>query len=287
MSGFSTGWLALREPADARARAHGLAARLAAAFADRDEISVIDLGAGTGANLRYLAPRLGGRQRWTLVDDSPELLAAVAGASHEWAQARSLTSPGPATLRWQGDDLDCRAAPRLLDVGELDALDAAQGTLVTASALLDLVSRPWLQRLAAWSAARRAPCLFALSYDGRIDLTPAEPLDAELAALVNRHQGRDKGFGPALGPAAVAAAIDAFATHGYALERAGSDWRLDGADRALTAELLRGWAGAATEIAPERAAEIAPWLERRLAANADGALRAVVGHEDLLAWPER
>jgi hypothetical protein len=189
MSGFTSDWLALREPADHRARAPGLAARVGAAFGEHEEIAVIDLGAGTGANLRYLAPRLGRRQHWTLVDDTPALLAAVGAASHDWARALSLTIPSrSAALHWQGDGLDCDAVVCRHDLTELDTLDLPEGALVTASALLDLVSAPWLQRLAARAAGAHATCLFALSYDGRIALTPADPLDAEIASLVNRHQ---------------------------------------------------------------------------------------------------
>ena len=64
--GFSSEWLALREPADARARDAGLsvqlAQRLLLARRARAESPVparfIDLACGTGANLRYLAPPL-------------------------------------------------------------------------------------------------------------------------------------------------------------------------------------------------------------------------------------
>jgi len=80
LSGFDPGWLALREPADARARDRGLAARLAAAFAGRESIRVTDLGCGTGANLRATAPLLPPRQPWTPVDHDPALLAAPRAA---------------------------------------------------------------------------------------------------------------------------------------------------------------------------------------------------------------
>ena len=67
--------------------------------------------------------------------------------------------------------------------------------LVTTSALLDLVSETWLERLAVEIAARAIPLYAALSYDGRIALTPADPLDAAMVAAVNAHQRTDKGLG--------------------------------------------------------------------------------------------
>ncbi|HKH34927.1 MAG TPA: hypothetical protein VKA80_12340, partial [Beijerinckiaceae bacterium] len=64
MSGFSADWLALREPADHRARNRELLAQLRARFAGQEAVTVVDLGSGTGSNLRACAPQLAPRQRW-------------------------------------------------------------------------------------------------------------------------------------------------------------------------------------------------------------------------------
>jgi hypothetical protein len=45
-------------------------------------------------------------------------------------------------------------------------------------------------------AAHALPVYAALIYDGRIDLSPADPLDAAIAPAVNAHQRSDKGVGP-------------------------------------------------------------------------------------------
>ena len=57
MTGFSPEWLALRAPADARARAGSLLPDISG----RRKVKVIDLGAGSAGNFRFLAPRLHGR----------------------------------------------------------------------------------------------------------------------------------------------------------------------------------------------------------------------------------
>lgn len=289
MSGFDGAWLTLREPADSRARSSAFDTRLRGFLGSRSEmIEIVDLGAGTGANLRYLAPRLGGRQRWTLVEKDPALLGAISRASQNWARGAGLAVTGSSSvLGMSGGGLRLDATLREADLAEaLDDLPLPRAALVTASALLDLVSRAWLERLAARCAAARAPALFALTYDGRSSLEPAESFDAEIVELVNRHQQRDKGFGPALGPRAAPVAQERFAAEGYGVEQAPSDWRIDSNDQELLAGLLRGWAEAATETAPERAAAIASWLERRLATNAAGRLAATVGHTDVLALPK-
>ena len=79
-AGFSADWLQRREPFDAAARAATaprlkLQQRLVAwRPSGNAPLRVIDLACGTGANLRWLAPQLGGRQQWLVVDHDAALL---------------------------------------------------------------------------------------------------------------------------------------------------------------------------------------------------------------------
>ena len=241
------------------ARAEALVDALREAIGARCDI--LDLGAGTGANARHLAPRLGGAHAWTLVDHDAALLA-------------TLPASLPAGLDWRALGHDLRG---------LATLQVPAQGLVTASALLDLVSADWMTALAARCARASAAGFFVLTYDGRIAFDPPHPDDGRVRALVNRHQRTDKGFGPALGPGATDAAQDAFTAHGYRCVRAASDWRLDGADASLQAALIEGWADAAIDLSPADAARVDAWRDARRAGAAT--TRLTVGHEDLLALP--
>jgi trans-aconitate methyltransferase len=70
----STEWLALREPADAAARAADLVEHLRRALPATDLRVIHDLGCGTGAMARWLAPLLPGPQHWVLHDRDRDLL---------------------------------------------------------------------------------------------------------------------------------------------------------------------------------------------------------------------
>ena len=142
------------------------------------------------------------------------------------------------------------------------ALDGAVD-LVATSALLDLVSAAWLERFVIECAARRLPVYAALSYDGRASLDPADPLDEKIVAAVNAHQRTDKGFGPALGPAAAPTAIERFERLGYAVVQGASDWVFRPGDRDIQNETLSGWAAAAREIGDPPLADAIGWLTRR------------------------
>jgi hypothetical protein len=263
MGAFSTDWLALREPADHAARSAALTDRVRSRLPPG--IGVLDLAAGTGSNLRYLATRLVPPQRWLLVDHDEALLAEV-------RRGRPVEDPG-VTLRWA-------------DIGNLTDDLFEDRALVTASALLDLVSASWLSTLAERCHAHGATVLFALTYDGRIECTPGEPEDQRVRDLVNRHQGTDKGFGPALGPGAASAAARCFSALGYEVRREPSDWVLGSESAELQRQLVNGWASAAGEIDPAANNWLREWRDRRLAHVEAERSRFVVGHLDLAGWPK-
>ncbi len=285
MSGFSTEWLALREPIDERARAAELIQPLSRWRGNTERIRVLDLAAGTGANFRFLAPLLGGEQAWLLADHDPGLLAALPSAMAQWASRKgfAIDSGG---RRVRGGAFEAEILTLRCDLSrDLGCLPWEDCRLVTASALLDLVSEAWLSNLAEHCRAARAATLFALTYDGRMRWDPEEPPDGHVRMMVNGHQLRDKGFGPALGPTADAKAHQILASSGYRVTSGCSDWRVTPDEKAVQTALIEGWELAAREMVPERGADLAIWRQSRIAHIAAGRSRLTVGHRDLLAVP--
>ncbi len=287
MGEFNQAWLALRESADAQARAGDLPLLLRPHLAREDPLMVLDLGCGTGSNLRLLAPSLGGAQRWQCLDADPELLARVEIETRTWAGAAGYAwDERNRVLSRPGTDLSCGIETRRLDLAQsLEDLPVAGVGLVTASALLDLVSEEWLVGLVARYAAARTPMLMVLTYDGRAVFEPPLSLDSHVIDLINVHQRRDKGFGPALGPTANARLAALASAYGYRVEVRTSDWTIGRSNRVLQTALIDGWCDAACEQTPAAAPEIRHWREARLAAVARGCSRIRVGHRDLLAIP--
>jgi hypothetical protein len=257
-------WLALREAADAAARSAEVLSAVAAALPTRRPLRVVDLGTGTGSNVRYLAPRLPRPQDWLVVDRDPQLLDEL-------------------TRR-----VDVPLATRATNLGSLTDDLFTGRDLVAASALLDLVSESWLTSLAHHCRGVGAAVLFALTYNGESQCTPIEPEDEFVRTLMNRHQRQnDKGFGRAAGPDATNVTERVFRNAGYSVTRGSSDWILDASAGALQRPLVEGWAEAAIEMAPDERSTIDAWLRRRLRYIADNRSRIVVGHEDLGAWIAR
>lgn len=270
MSAFTQDWLGLREPADRRARDAGLLAAVASHVASMRSLVVTDLGCGTGATLRALAPRLAQPQRWRLVDHDPALLARAQRA------ADGLPGAGPVSVE------PLRANLR----DEIEAVIALEAQLVTTSAFLDLVSAAWIDRLVGALARHRRPFYAALSYDGRAGCLPADPLDAPVLSAFSHHQRRDKGLGGALGPDAAAATVGALETAGFAVRTARADWLLEPHEAELQRQLVLGWHQAVAETGRLPATALDRWLAHRLAAVDEGRSRLQVGHLDLWAVPQ-
>jgi SAM-dependent methyltransferase len=261
VSGFAPEWLALREPYDLQARSAVLADRFAQALGPAPRVA--DLGCGTGANLRYLAPRLAPGQRWLCVDRDRGLLALA-----DEAHGRLRKAGWQGAARFEAHDL-------------ATGLEAVSAVGVTASALLDLTSAAWLARLARH--CRQTALLFALSFDGRLAWDPMLAEDALIRDRFVAHQRTDKGFGPALGPDAAGHLAGLLEAQGHRVTTATSDWRLGPDDRQMLAAVLEGVIAAAAAIENDHA--LVEWAGLRQTQLARGTLGLVVGHVDLLALP--
>jgi SAM-dependent methyltransferase len=278
MSGFSAEWLGLREPVDHGARATGVAARVRAAFAGHSEVVVVDLGCGTGSNLRATFELLPPEQIWTLIDYDLQLLMAARATLSRWAD--QATASGDQLILNKGSRR-LKVAFRQVDLNlDLDtALDVGTGKacdLVTASAFFDLCSSAFMERMAHVVAQRKAKFYTVLTYNGEQSWTPAHPADAEMVAAFHHHQRNDKGFGPAAGPDSAAALARAFQAAGYRVHEGDSPWKLGVSEQRLVDDLAHGFAGAVAETQQVSAPAIGVWRSLRRTG-------ARVGHTDTFA----
>jgi hypothetical protein len=263
------GWLALREPADAAARALELAERLGRQPPATGGWLIHDLGCGTGAMGRWLAPLLSGPQHWVLHDHDADLLKVAV-----------VRLPGSAA-----DGAIVSVEARRSDIAGLHTEDLAGASVITASALLDVLTEEELARLIGVCAGVGCPLHLTLSVVGRVELVPSDALDRRIAAAFDAHQRRVTERGRLLGPDAVPFAVAEFARRGFEVVVRSSPWRLSAARADLIAEWLTGWVAAACEQEAELAAAADSYARRRLAQATSGDLAVTVDHADLLASP--
>ena len=282
MTGFSAQWLALREPADHRARDIGLQNQV---VHDLDRLArvrpgalkLMDLGSGSGSNLRALAPHLPAIQHWTLVDYDPTLLSAARSALIHWAD-QVVSDLDTLTLTKQGKhlsvDFRCEDLSSNIETVLTQPVD-----LVTAAAFFDLVAVDWLKRFCGLLSA---PLYTVLTYNGTEVWSPPEPTDAAMLKAFHVHQQTDKGFGSAAGPTAASAMEALLRARGFAVSCAPSPWKLNKNDRLLIDQLATGSAGAVRETGLVSPQDIDAWQRSRSLATT-----CEIGHTDLYARPRQ
>ena len=263
MSGeFSSTWLGLQEPADAEARATDLLSALRQHGGPR---VIRDLGCGTGSLGRWLAPRLPGPQHWIMEDRDPALLAHAAAS-----MVTAAADGSPVTVE-----------TRQGDVTALTGAELAGTSLVTCSALLDILTTAELDAIAVALAEHRTTALFTLSVVGEVTFDPPDEWDTMIADAFNDHQRRTVAGRRLLGPDAPAAAAALLTGRGARVSIRPSPWRLGPKQAALAAEWLAGWTSAAADQRPDLPVD--DFRRRRFAAVEAGELTITVGHQDLLA----
>lgn len=260
------GWLAARVAADSAARATTLSTLLPELsnylieVADHEGIlEIIDLGAGTGANQRWLAPRLPFRQRWIHLDHDPLI---------------SRLQPLPNQTMIIDGSVDSLA---LLLAGRKGGR-----WLVSCSALLDVLTTAQLDAVCRALIDNQVPALFSLTVTGTLRVVPSDPADQILLEAFNDHQRR----GGRAGPEATSSTITTLRTAGFTVRCQETPWRLTAASsQAFVEQVLRERLDAAVAQVPGLAPTAAAWLGLRTAQLALGVLRMNLGHIDILALP--
>lgn len=280
MSEFSSQWLATREAADHRSRNLALRGQLNALLTssrsnDSQPLRIIDLGSGTGSNLRGLAPHLDSDQHWTLTDYDAKLIEASRLALTAWADSSDASTDTVLHLKKSGKriqvDFLCTDLSK-----NIETILEQPADLLTAAAFFDLVAEPWLER---FCSALCTPLYTVLTYDGTEQWIPKHPADQEALRAFHAHQATDKGFGLAAGPRAVDIMQRRLLDYGFQVSIAPSPWELDQThDSELIHALATGSAQAVGETGLLDAATLASWKTARQEAHA-----CTIGHWDLLA----
>jgi SAM-dependent methyltransferase len=280
MTGFSAQWLALREPADHRARDRTLQNKVCEQLAnvartEQRAVRLIDLGCGSGSNLRALATSLPEQQHWTLVDYDPLLLAAARAALIAWAD-EVINDSTTLTLRKNNKILEIEFSQ--VDLArDIERVLAWPADVITAAAFFDLVAESWLVR---FCQALRTTLYTVLTYDGSEQWLPPHSADSAMLKAFHAHQKTDKGFGVAAGPDATSVMQRELTARGFQVTLASSPWKIDQTEAAFIHALATGSAAAVRETGLLNELEVNQWLTARMSAQ-----HCMVGHWDILATP--
>ena len=171
------------EPArafDMRARNPVVMNAVFGAFRNKQRLRITDLGCGSGSTLRALSPKLAAQQNWRLVDYDNALLeraADSAAALNVHVETVATDLDRELERCWTGSPIWSRPPPCSISSPNLD------------------------RRLVDEAAQRKLSVYAALSYDGRIEMTPAASAGRSRRARRQSASVRRQRLWPALGPA--------------------------------------------------------------------------------------
>lgn len=276
MTGFSSQWLSLREPYDHAARNQKLQEQFLRHIHAQDGLlTLMDMGSGTGSNLRALAPLIKRDQHWILCDIDAALLVAARAALLDFF---SYSSVHDDVLYGMCGAAQVKVTFQQCDLAQdIETILAQPCDMVTAAAFFDLASEAWMAR---FSKALRSDFYTVLTYDGREIWHPSHAADEAMLRAFHLHQASDKGMGPAAGPRAHAC-LKTFLAHTHDIYEGQSDWVLDTSARPLITALAEGSADAVRATSQLDENDIAAWCTAHQQVES-----CIIGHYDLWA-PQR
>lgn len=286
---FATDWLHERYRFDVAARNPKVEAACLQYLARHPNISIIDIGAGTGANFIYLSEKLPQSQQWALVELNPSLLKRARERLKIWAAAKGYA------VREERQSLDFQRNEQHIHVQFLQGsflelpqlLQPEQYHLVTASAVFDLLSAQMLSKLIQTFHQNRLALLATLNYESMAYL-PTDAEDGHWIGLYEAHMQREQDFGRALGPE-----CSDFLENGYAqlptaqVIRAPSRWQIEPTDSFMHVHMLQFLEKSLLEMTSmgHSGKGLDTWLQRKKAQLQARQLRLSVTHSDLFIAP--
>jgi len=282
MSGFSSHWLSLREPVDHASRSAVVQAAMLDCLRQRHgdalrSLRLIDLGCGSGSNMRALVGLLGDAQEWTLVDYDQALLDVSRELTTQWADVVIADQSDCLQIRKAGKTVTIRWLKADLNQALESTLASHPHDMVTAAALFDLISPAWIER---FCRQLTTPFYTVLTYDGRSVWSPPHQEDGAVLAAFHSHQTTDKGFGAAAGPDAANVLAQCLQAEHFAVVRGDSAWHLDSRHRPLLDLLHEGMVQAVEQTGQVDLARLKEWAAFRL-----NTTQCLIGHEDTFAIP--
>ncbi len=260
-------WLQQRFLFDNRARDHALLQQALQLLHNKPAARVVDLGAGTGNNALFLAPRLPRGCELTVVEQHDYLLQAC-------QQRFSNAHESNLTTRFVQQDLH----QWLSETTRVD--------LICNSALLDLMTEQELSTLLHRLQALEAPMYSTLNYQG-VRFLPGDEADAGYIKLFERHMSRKLDRGQPLGARTLERLQSLCKQIGLTVKSAPSSWEITALDSGFMQMNLtfyqRGIEALLTE--PDDKAALYQWLVEKQSRIEDGTLTLRVLHQDVLVEP--
>ena len=275
-------WLAERYHFDAAARHAHLEAEFLRTLPPKDTIMLVDAGAGTGANCRYLMQKITANQEWILIEQNPEFseesLRSLRGHGSELGYETSLEN-NILTLTSPAKKVRVKAVQgSLLEIDEL--ADLAATDAVVANAVFDLFTAEDFETFVGKISPHQLLFYATMNYEN-MHFLPTHPQDEKMICLYHEHMLRPQAAGTALGPGCVVQMTDTLQQHRYKVTAGNSLWHIHSKHKKMMQYLLNFMASAIAELplSLKDTLLLGPWQKQKEEASA---LHLIIEHQDIL-----
>lgn len=281
---FDRDWLQERYPFDAEARNKSLENKVLVHFANQPEITLVDVGAGTGSNCMYFIDQMPQNQKWYLIEQNKDLKKATIRRLKDFAAYHKYS------FDRKKDKVTIQSLKKKIEVTVIndsllnlpDLIDLKKVDLVLANAVFDLFSKQQLEQFVAIIMENRLAFYPTLNYESMVFL-PGDPFDDVFIDTYNAHMERIQAFGKAMGKNASSFVVDLFETKECEIETAISTWKIEPDDIKMHYYLLNFMENALgeMELAPAMQDNFERWVQRKKDLIITRQQRLEIGHLDI------
>lgn len=286
---FTVEWLDMRYPFDEAARNKMVESLcLDAIVSEKEKVSIVDIGSGTGANFIYLFPKIAMDQHWVLIELNPELglrslerinaLATTAGFASDRKDNTLWIDRGEQKIRVDWMKASFLQLEQYIDLQSVD--------LLLASAVFDLLSAPMMRDFLRKLQYYKIPLLSTLNYKNTL-FVHATKSDNFYCQSYNQHMLRKQEFGSSLGPESMSFILKILKEMNAQVVHGESTWRLLPTDTKMMKLLLGFMENAIPEILENENEKQAflEWINDKYYLLEQGLLEMKVEHGDVfVTW---
>ena len=281
---FDIDWLSERYPFDAEARNKELEAKVLEYLGGKSEITLVDVGAGTGSNCLYFIEQLSQNQKWYLVEQDAELKKAIVKRLKDYASYHKYNferKKDRVTISSTGRKIMVTIInDSLLNLADL--VDLKKVDLVLANAVFDLFTADQIKVVVDLVTRHQLAFYPTLNYEG-MTFEPVDPFDDVFIDTYNAHMERPQAFGNALGKKASPYMVQLFQEKKQNIQTANSIWQIEPIDIKMHYYLLNFMENALGEmdLAPAMQSNFEKWIQRKKELIITGRQRLEVQHLDI------
>ena len=285
---FNSEWLEERFRFDNAARNKRVEAAFFDFISDLENISIVDLGSGTGANFLYFFDKIEINQRWFLIEKDRRFIEPTLERLEYFAAQKGYSiQKNHQSLKIQTDSK--RAEISLINESFFklqDLVDLKNIDVIMAAALFDLLTEKQFETIAALIFSNNIPLLATMNYFDTIFHLKSES-DRKFINSYNDHMRREQLFGRSLGNAIVPFMENYFIKNDIHFLKGSSDWKIKNADFRMQKILLDFIENAVSELLDngEENDLFKKWMLQKRSLSEKKLLGIRVAHFDFFALP--